>query len=199
MIIEQTENMLSILDSWVQDFFFSETLIWGCLYLGLCHKVHIKLINNWSMWNNYHNWHQPWPSLTICFLFLFFIGNPLFWNWTLIKNPKDPKEKVIPFKFINKLPRLQFPASDFEWMTIPKPVFCGLCNSCGKQTLHFPYTSPRKYGDGWGFCIVRFDAWDRFDWKWQNRSIERDWRDQKSELAVFLLLVHLLFIAVVQS
>lgn len=84
-------------------------------------------------------------------------------------------------------------------MTIPKPVFCGLCNNCGKQTLHFPYTSPRKYGDGWGFCIVRFDAWDRFDWKWQNRSIERDWRDQKSELAVFLLLVHLLFIAVVQS
>lgn len=27
-------------------------------------------------------------------------------------------------------------------MTIPKPVFCGLCNSCGKQTLHFPYILP---------------------------------------------------------
>lgn len=65
-------NMLSILDSWVTDFFFPETLIRGCLYLGLCHKVNIKLINNWLMWNNYHNWHQPWPSLTICFLFLFF-------------------------------------------------------------------------------------------------------------------------------
>lgn len=38
-------------------------------------------------------------------------------------------------------------------MTIPKPVFCGLCNNCGKQTLHFPYTSPRKYGDGRDFAL----------------------------------------------
>ena len=46
-------------------------------------------------------------------------------------------------------------------------------------------------------CEVR--CLDRFDWKWQNRSIERDWGDQKPQLTVFCFPAHLLFITLDQS
>lgn len=152
------------------------------------------------MWNNYHNWHQPWPSLTICFLFLFFYCKSTVLKLNTHQKSKRSEIKGHTIWIYKQIPKT--PISCFRlWMNDNSQTsILRTMQQLWKTNPTFPiYTSPRKYGDGWGFCIVRFDAWDRFDWKWQNRSIERDWRDQKSELAVFLLLVHLLFIGVVQS
>lgn len=62
----------------------------------------------------------------------------------------------------------------------------------GNQPLIFPYTTDSRWLMAFSYCEV---PWlDRFDWKWQNRSIERDW-EIKSQNSLSFASTHLLFIA----
>jgi hypothetical protein len=93
---------------------------------------------------------------------------------------------------MNKFSTVQFPSC--QWMEISYLIF--RCVMVGNQPWFFLCKTDSQWLIGFSYCEV---PWlDIFDWKWQNRSIERDW-EIKSQNSLSFAPTHLLFIALDQE